>query len=241
MAEPPKPQDTAQLTVKQDNELINASYKLGLDAKRLLLLGMAKISDKPDLWRQQEHTVRVTADEWIAHYGSDRANVYRQMREALDDLYAADIVLVNNGQRQHSFRWINERQYHGGQGWLELTFTRRVLLYTSKLVTAFTSLQLLNVGGLRSWYSIRTYELIAQFRGTGWRHISIADYRAALGMDAAVYPRFADLKRRVLDHACEEISAKSNLLVSYELRRRGKAVEAIRFSCQDKEQLGLFE
>jgi len=53
------------------------------------------------------------------------------------------------------------------------------------------------------------------------------------------YQRFNNLRQRVIDPAVAELKTKSNLDVSYELKREGRKVVAIKFTFRDVAQLPL--
>ena len=226
-------------TVTQTNHLISASYRLTLDAKRLLMLGISKVDSQAKLWKKGEHTVRIYADEWREYYDTDQKNVYRQMKDGLAELYESNVIVKETDEEGHSYRWISEKKYQTGEGWIEYTFTKNILLFLDSIHNTFTTYKLLNVGGLRSIHSIRIYELCLQFKATGWRKMRIEDFREALGISENQYSLFADLKKRVIDSAVKEIVKKTNLNLQYELSRRGRKYTHIQFYFSEKAQLSL--
>lgn len=224
-------------SVTQDNALISASYRLSLDAKRVVLLGISKVDAKKNLWQQGEYSVRIYAHEYRDYYGIDEKSVYRQMRKGIEDLYDANVIVTENGDVEgNSYRWISEQKYHLGEGWIEYWFTSKILLFLNSLYTTFTTYKLLNVGGLRSIYSIRIYELAIQFRSTGWRKMTIDGFRDALGIPDNQYRLFADLKKRVILPAVKEINAKTNLAMKFELGRKGRRFTHITLYFDEKAQ-----
>lgn len=227
------------VTVTQDNALVSSSYRLTLDAKRLLLLGISKVDSQKNLWKEGEYTVRVHADEWREFYKVDRRNVYKQMKEGLADLYEANVIVKSTEDEGHEFRWISEQKYLTGEGWVEYSFTKNVLIYLNSLFNTFTTYKLLNVGGLRSIYSIRIYELAIQFRSTGWRKMTIEDFRETLGITDEQYRLFADLKKRVISPAIKEINQKTNLSLKFELGRKGRKYSHITLHFHEKAQTVL--
>ena len=140
------------------------------------------------------------------YYDTDQKNVYRQMKDGLAELYESNVIVKETDEEGHSYRWISEKKYQTGEGWIEYTFTKNILLFLDSIHNTFTTYKLLNVGGLRSIHSIRIYELCLQFKATGWRKMRIEDFREALGISENQYSLFADLKKRVIDSAVKEIS-----------------------------------
>ena len=48
------------------------------------------------------------------------------------------------------------------------------------------------------------------------------------------YERFPDFRRRVLDIACDEINALTDIVVKYELIKNGRKFEKIKFFIREK-------
>jgi plasmid replication initiation protein len=226
-------------SVTQDNALVSASYRLSLDAKRLLLLGITKVDSKKPHWASGSLAVRVYADEWVQYYGTASSNVYRQIRNGLEGLYDSEVVINWSEESGKRFRWISRQEYKTGEGWVEFELTREVLMYLSSLYSTFTTYKLLHVGSLRSIYSIRIYELAIQFRSTGWRKMTIDGFREMLGVSADHYVLFADLKKRVLMPSIREINDKTNLSMTFELARKGRKFTHITLRFEQKKQLCL--
>ena len=106
------------------------------------------------------------------------------------------------------------------------------------MVDQFTSYELLSVSGLKSSYSVRVYELARQFLNTGWRYIDLKDFRVMLELENR-YPVCTDLRKRVLDRACNEINKKSDLILSYKIIKKGRSVHAIKLTVDKKIQSEL--
>ena len=85
--------------------------------------------------------------------------------------------------------------------------------YISQLKKQFTKLKLKEMFGFSSFYSFRIYLMMMQFRETGFCKISIDDLRYTLDLNEK-YHLFADLKRRVIDTAIDEINEKALALCS---------------------------
>jgi plasmid replication initiation protein len=226
-------------TVTQDNALIMASYAMTLDEKRLLVAAISKLDPTSKAWLAGRAEAEVTASEWMRLYSADQTNAYRQINEASKRLYDRSARVWGDSKKGKEVRWISGREYDEGQGRVVLIFGGPILHYLTGMVDEFTKYDLLGVCGLKSVHSVRLYELASQFKGTGWRHIELDDLRGMFGLGDA-YQDWRDLKKRVIDRACKEVTAKSDLDVSYEIVKRGRSVHAIRLKIESKEQLDLF-
>lgn len=73
----------------------------------------------------------------------------------------------------------------------------------------FTYLSLTDFCNLKTMYSKRLYAFLKQFRSTGYRRISVEQFREYMGAEAKTYDDFAQLRRRVLLPALNEITDKN--------------------------------
>lgn len=73
----------------------------------------------------------------------------------------------------------------------------------------FTYLSLTEFCSLKTMYSKRLYAFLKQFRNTGYRRISVEQFREYMGAEAKTYDDFAQLRRRVLLPALNEITDKN--------------------------------
>ncbi|MCY1534001.1 Initiator Replication protein [compost metagenome] len=101
-----------------------------------------------------------------------------------------------------------------------------------------TTYDLRRVANLESSHSFRFFEMLMQFRSTGWAYIEVDSLRIALGLGEA-YQRFNNLRQRVIDPAINELKEKSGLEITYELKSAGRKVTAIKFMFRDTLQMPL--
>jgi len=227
------------VSVTQDNALVSASYTLSLNEKRLILLAVSKIDPTSKMWLTGGE-VTIHAKEWTDTYGGEVKNAYTLLRESLNSLYERSVVIWEKDNDGEEIRWLSRKKYVSREGQITLSFGRECLHYLSGMCDYFTSYKLLAVAGLKSIYSIRFYELARQFVSTGWRYIELDDLRKMLQLENQ-YPVWQDLKKRVIDTACKEISAKSDLELTYDIVKKGRTVVAIKLKVkQQSHQLSLY-
>ena len=111
-----------------------------------------------------------------------------------------------------------------------------ILPLLTLLRSKFTTYTLQRVAGLRSNYSIRLFEMLAQFSSTGLLRIDLADFIRELDLP---YERYADVARRVIQPAVEELRAKSNLDIEWNPIKQGRAVKTIEFRFKEAAQQQL--
>lgn len=219
--------------VTQANVLVKASYELSINAKRVLLLGLSKIdSRRSDLFKE-DYSLRLTARDFLEVFGGHEKSAYREFIRGLDDLFDADVVEMDNENEFKSFRWISNRYYHKNLGYADIRFTKEVMLYVSNLTSAFTSYKLMHVGGLRSVYAIRLYELLMteerKGRHLGFYQVDLMDLRYIFSIPDDKYRRYADLNKAVVARAVKEINDRTNLTVTVEPQKKGRVVQSLRF------------
>ncbi len=119
----------------------------------------------------------------------------------------------------------------------KVVFHPKILPLLSNLKKNFTQFSIQDVAEFKSTYAHRIYQLMMQYKSTGYVRITIDDLKFML-MLGLKYSLFADFKKRVIDVAVDEINAKSPYLVKYELIKKGRKFVALelRFKLKDKEK-----
>ena len=77
-------------------------------------------------------------------------------------------------------------------------------------------------------YTTRLYELIQQFKDTGYIIKSVDQLRELFSVGTK-FKAYKDLKRRTFDHACQEINENYRMNLSYEEIKEGRKVVAVKF------------
>jgi plasmid replication initiation protein len=214
-----------KLTVSKSNKLIQASYSLTLTEQRLLLCCIGQVNPIRTAGAQR-NLFRISVSDFKATFpDANAASLYAQLHEAVIRLYERSIK-VKEGRKTTLVRWVQSVTYHDGEGWVELHFSEKIAPYLTLLGQKFTRFKIEQIAGLRSTYSLRIFEHLMQFQDTGWCEIDLTELKERLELP---YERFTDIRRWVLDVACNEISQKSNLTVEWKSIKQGRAVARIRF------------
>ncbi|WP_096787642.1 replication initiation protein [Rhodobacter sp. CZR27] len=94
-----------------------------------------------------------------------------------------------------------------------------------------------------SGHALALYENCFRFvrtGSTGWWPIEI--FRRLMGVDdSAYYENFKQLNAKIIKPAVAEVNRSSNILVTPEFRKMGRAVTDIRFLIKENPQLAMFE
>lgn len=224
------------LLVVKSNSLIDARYKLNVQAQKLVLACLGKMDSRPGSAPQKE--VKLTALEFSELMGIDMKNAHRELYKAVDLLFKSTITLHENGEETELY-WIQEKgKKLKGEGAVRLIWSDRVLKYICQLQGDFTKYKLRNIASLQSAHSIRVYELMMKFNSTGSRVIHLNDFKSALGISDK-YPLFKDLNKRVIKPSVAELNQQSDLIITYESIKKGRSVTALAFTFKKNKQLKL--
>ena len=239
--------------VVKANSIIEASYELSVNEQRLIL---AAISCIPKGEQVTDNTGYCVTRESFIELGVNPKTASREIKEACDRLFSR-VITVTTEAGTFKTRWVQDIMRYNSDWALanpeliqELTgsdpyaedyvlaavrFSKSVLPFLSNLSANFTQYFLQDIAGLSSSYSIRFYELMMQFKSTGYRKIRLDELRTMLDLKDK-YPLTADLKRRVIDTAVDELNEKSPITVSYKLIKTGRKFSHIELKFKPKEK-----
>ncbi|MEW8308417.1 MAG: replication initiation protein, partial [gamma proteobacterium symbiont of Ctena orbiculata] len=105
------------------------------------------------------------------------------------------------------------------------------------LSRCFTVYELEKIAPLNSYYSMRLYEQLCQWRSTGKLVVTLEAFRGRLGLDGK-HEQFKYLKRDVINLAIEELHEKSSLAIACEVKRRNNKVVGLTFDFEEKSLKG---
>lgn len=213
---------------------------MSLDEKRLLMLGISKIN--PLTSGKEPIEFDVVASEWTTYYKGNLRHAYQRMQEAATALMGRQVEIrepTKTGSKLIKMQWVDKCEYQEGEGRVSIKFGSSIAAQLIGLTRQFTKTDLLNVGELSSVHSIRIYEMLSQFRDTGWRIMELEKLKEALSLHNC-YPDFTDFKKRVIAPSVKDINEKTDLMIyDTEVIKTGKRVTSLKFKMRNKEQLRL--
>ncbi|MBX9705491.1 MAG: replication initiation protein [Gammaproteobacteria bacterium] len=221
--------------VTQTNALIEASYRLTLEEKRLILAAISVIDPRNDI----PPKITISASDYAKIFDLKMPAAYQQLKDASDRLYQREIH-IKGANKDVSLRWIYEKAvYHQGHGAVSLSFSPTLHPHLSNLSKGnFTSYTIENVKTLKSTYSIRLFELLMQYKKEGKRFITINDFRNMFELNDK-YQLYSELRRCVIEPAIEELNKKSFIEVRYKPEKKNKSVVNLWFYFEEKKQMDL--
>ena len=135
--------------------------------------------------------------------------------------------------------WMDYVNYYDDEGRIEASFSPSIKPYISLLARRFTTMGITHVAKFGSFYAIRLYELLLQFRETGWRRLELTELREILQIGPKQYPKFSEFRHRIIEPSVLEINAKSDYRVTWAKEIEGRNVVAVRFEFERQAQLSL--
>ena len=158
-----------------------------------------------------------------------RPNCYGILKKAIDKLMKADIILEDTSL--NTIRRINicsEAIYKKNDGMIEIKFTDSIMPYLSQVKQRFILYNLKEIANFGSLYTTRLYELIQEFKETGWVLKSVEQLRIIFAVSNK-FKLYGHFKNKIINHACQEINANYNIGLSFEEIKEGRKVVAIKF------------
>lgn len=234
--------------VSKDNDLIGATYSLGVAEQRLIFLAIIEAREQNKLIDVGK-SLRIYAKSYEQQFNVEKHTAYEAMKRAVDGLYEAgfsyDKIDEASGKNIHyKSRWVEKIAYADELGCVELTFASDVIPLITRLENCYTEYELRQVSSLQSEYAIRLYELIIRWRSVGKTNkIMIDDLRAMLGVDPEKYKQMNNFKAKVLDHAITQINKYTDISAEYEQHKQGRVITAFtfKFKAKNKKQGGAVQ
>ncbi len=230
-----------EMEVWQSNRLIEASQSMTLNEKRLVIAAAALHDPRKPL--PPRGTVKLHVDDFADVFGIETrgGQVYAALRDAAERLFNRRVRSITEGKRGRvitDVRWVWMAEYNEGEGSVTLGFSPVMAPYLTMLFTEFTRYKLRQIGAIGSFYGIRMYELMAQYRSIGKRVMSLEQVREMLDLGDK-YPRVDSLRQRVIDLAIAEINKHTDLRIAITTVRKGRAVTGFVFVISTDTQLPL--
>ena len=182
----------------------------------------------------------ISAKRYADAFNVQAKNAYANIKEAEDTLFKRQFSFIDSDGNAVKSRWVQDVKYLDAQGAIEICLTRQVVKGISRIdgaVDFFTQYLLSNTVKFKSVYSVRLYELLAQWKNADMRKIPIFElqtFRKQLGVEDDEYIRMFDFKKYVLDKAINEINKHSDLVVSYEKKKKGRVISGFKFKISEK-------
>ena len=222
--------------VVQHNNLVNAKYIMGTLEMKIFLVMLAMITkDKKELG---EFHIPVSL-----FYDKPTGSSYQNIKRAGDSLTKRNITVEELSRKEFaSFPLMRYCKYTHGEGHIRVRFNEDVVPYLLQLQGSFTMCDFPTLFQMSTSYAIRFYMwLRARHR---WTSVDIdLDYLRQLLDLNGKYLAWRDLKKRIIEPICEELS-QTDMAFSYDTNRIGRSISSLtinRIRATQPIQLKMFD
>lgn len=223
--------------VVKTNKINEALQNLSLAEVRIIQLAIVDARET-ETGLSTDKPLRIDATRYAEVFDTTRQNAYQRMKDAEETLFNRRFTYLDDNKKPIKSRWLQQVQYHDGEGAIDLVFTLAVVDGISRidgLEQFFTSYLLEQTTEFDSVYSVRLYELLTQWRSAKKTPCLVLEqFRGQMGLGVNEYKRMNDFKKRVLDLAVGEINDKSDLKVKYENVKKGRSIVGFKFTIHEK-------
>lgn len=176
---------------------------------------------------QREHIL--TAKEFSEVFNVSLSNCYGILKQAVDNLMKTDIRIEKpDNQGFWRINVCSMAEYNKTGGSITVRFTDDIMPYLAQVKARFVLYNLKDIGKFGSLYTTRLYELIQEFKETGWMLKSVEQLREMFAVGDKLKP-YADFKRKTFGHASQEINSIYDIGLNFEEIKEGRKVVAVKF------------
>jgi plasmid replication initiation protein len=212
------------------NRILDLYKSMTLDEKRLLVL----LSPVVRTTKVTEgESVFLSADEYAKECNISHTRAYEGLSDASERLVRRYFSYTTHDGKKTVANWILRSTYDAGG--VDVFFTNEVLtmLQMFDKLNPYTKYKKEIILKLKGDYAFEIYHIAKQSEGLGKTDIRLDDLRVNLDVPKS-YHDLSNFKKRVLDPSCDEISKNTDIKLTYETVKRGRAVIAIRFLIKNK-------
>ena len=221
------------------NRVVECYRSMSLDEKRLFIMATplartTKISSNDPIF--------ISSSEFSKECGINLSTAYTALESATDRLFTRFFGYTNTEGNRVRIRWLNKVIYLKNQGGTELYFTDEVLLLLREFdaLNPYTKYKKEVVLRLKKDYSLDFYHLAKKHQTMGGFQISLDELFEQLGLPES-YKRLDNLKNRVIEPSLDEITANTDIDLSYENVKRGRSVVGFKFTVREKPKPKVIE
>lgn len=223
--------------VVKTNRLMSALQNLSHTESRIMQLAIID-STETQTGLAAGKPLRISALRYAKAFDVDPATAYKVLMDAEATLFERRFTFINERDNPVKSRWVSQVEYIKAEGAIEIMLTPAVVEEITRIdgnKNIFTKYMLGQTAVLNSLYSLRLYELLAQWRlGKKTPIFELEIFRGQLGLEDNQYKRMSDFKRRVLDYAVAEINDKTDLKVSYKQEKDKSTIIGFKFLVLEK-------
>lgn len=231
----------------QPNQISQGLYKCSPLAKQLLAYVIAdlKIMKWSNLNIETYETTFKTAD-FVKALGKSRIGAKQKdlIKSALVELQKSYIA-IDTGKKFETFSWVTHAVFSDVDHKINIEINHHLGQALVEYKHGFTTLQLIELGRLQSFYAMRYYEIALSWigkkgkegnkKGCWYFEYTVEELRKTFQLGENEYSgRMTNFITKVVKNPLDEVNEKTNLTVSFDKIKEGKNVVGFRFNCSEK-------
>ena len=201
-----------------------------LDEKRLFIMAtpLARTTNI-----SSGEPIYISTEEFASACGIEITGAYTALGIATKKLLIVTLAIQRADKAKVNVRWVYKTVY--GEGGAELYFTDEVLLLLREFdaLNPYTKYKKEVVLRLKKDYSLDFYHLAKKHQTMGGFQISLDELFEQLGLPDS-YQDLSNLKKRVIKPSLDEITANTDIDLTYENVKRGRSVVGFKFTVKEK-------
>ena len=232
MKTPPVRRDPDNPLTVQSNHLIHARYEMTALQKKILMMLISKIHPEDNDFKPY----RIRARDFMEIAELKSTQIYGKLKKATEGLLGK-VFHIRKPTGLLQITILSSAEYFEGRGVMELCFDPKLKPYLLQLKEQFTIMPLRQVMSLRSVYSMRIYEMLSQFKSTGYYITKVEDLKIKMNLEGK-YRSYNLFKRNVILQAQKELET-TDMAFTFEEIKEGRRIDRIRFTIKPKEVVNL--
>ncbi|EBL5619748.1 replication initiation protein (plasmid) [Acinetobacter bereziniae] len=216
--------------VVMQNNIHECFKSMNIDEKRMLILAspIARTTDATEKDR-----IMITAEEFARECGIKTHSAYTQLELASKNLIKRNFSYNNERGKKVLSNWVIDCTYEDGG--IAIRFPEIVLLMLKEFdkLNPYTKYKKDIVLKLKKDYSFDLYHLAKKHQNMGQFEMSLDQIKNELGLPES-YQDLSNLKKRVINPSIEEITANTDIDITYENAKQGRSVVGFKFIVKEK-------
>lgn len=176
---------------------------------------------------KREHILKATEIDELFSVGKN--NCYQTLKKACKKLMNKTLVIEKPELKETwEISVCSMAKYSEGEGKVTIKFTDDIMPYLAQVRERFLLYNLKEISSFSSLYTTRLYELLQEFKETGWMIKSLDQLRSSFATGSK-FAKYGNFKQRTFAKACDEINKYYAMELQFEEIKEGKKVVAIKF------------
>ena len=216
--------------VVMQNSIQECFKSMSIDEKRMLILAspIARTINATE-----KDAITITAESFAQDCNIKTHSAYKSLEEASKALIKRYFCYLDEKGRKTYCNWVIRARYEDGS--VSICFPDEVLLMLKEFdkLNPYTKYKKDIVLSLKKDYSFDLYHLAKKYQAMGQFEMSLEHIKTELGLPKS-YDKLCNLKDRVIKPSLDEITANTDIELTYENVKQGRSVVGFKFIVREK-------